>query len=51
MAITVIPGTLLYLNENIFMYILVNVVAIGVAFTLTWLFGYSDKKAEEITEE
>ncbi|WP_411842428.1 sucrose-specific PTS transporter subunit IIBC [Salinicoccus sp. HZC-1] len=51
MAITVIPGTLLYLNEQIFMYILVNLVAIAVAFVLTWFFGYSDKKAEEILED
>ncbi|GAB3059296.1 sucrose-specific PTS transporter subunit IIBC [Salinicoccus sesuvii] len=50
MAITVIPGTLLYLNEQIFMYLLVNLVAIAVAFVLTWLFGYSDKEAKEITE-
>lgn len=43
MAITVIPGTLLYLNNQIFGYILVNLIAIAVAFILTWLFGYSDK--------
>lgn len=43
MAITVIPGTLLYLNNQIFGYILVNLIAIGVAFALTWMFGYSDK--------
>ncbi|MDC3412700.1 sucrose-specific PTS transporter subunit IIBC [Aquibacillus sp. 3ASR75-11] len=44
MAITVIPGTLLYLNGQILPYLLVNMIAIGVAFTLTWLFGYSDKE-------
>lgn len=43
MAITVFPGTLLYLNNQIFGYILVNLIAIGVAFVLTWMFGYSDK--------
>ncbi|WP_163527057.1 sucrose-specific PTS transporter subunit IIBC [Halobacillus ihumii] len=43
MAITVIPGTLLYLNEQIFYYVLVNIVAIAVAFVLTYLFGFSDK--------
>ncbi len=42
MSITVIPGTLLYLNEQLFLYILVNLIAIGVAFSLTWVFGYSD---------
>ncbi len=48
MAITVIPGTLLYLNEQLPLYILANVIAIGVAFALTWMFGYSDKKAEQL---
>ncbi|MFC3418662.1 sucrose-specific PTS transporter subunit IIBC [Salinicoccus hispanicus] len=51
MAITVIPGTLLYLNEQIFMYLLVNLVAIAVAFVLTWMFGFTDKETEKITEE
>lgn len=46
MAITVIPGTLLYLNGQILQYILVNLIAIGVAFALTWLFGFSDKQLE-----
>src|SRR5690625_4009849 len=50
MSITVIPGTLLYLNEQIVMYILVNLVAIAVAFVLTWLFGFSDKQNEKIEE-
>lgn len=44
MSITVIPGTLLYLNGQILLYLLVNVIAIGIAFALTWMFGYSDKK-------
>lgn len=46
MAITVIPGTLLYLNGQILLYLLVNLVAIAVAFILTWLFGFSDKQLE-----
>ncbi|MCG7382209.1 sucrose-specific PTS transporter subunit IIBC [Paenibacillus sp. ACRRY] len=51
MAVTVIPGTLLYLNSQLPLYILVNVVAVGVAFTLTWFFGYKDQPlvAEETT--
>ncbi|MFS0863085.1 sucrose-specific PTS transporter subunit IIBC [Fredinandcohnia sp. 179-A 10B2 NHS] len=49
MAITVIPGTLLYLNDQILLYILVNLVAIAVAFALTWMFGYSDKMQENTT--
>lgn len=47
MAITVIPGTLLYLNGQILLYLLVNIVAIGTAFILTWLFGFSDKMLTE----
>jgi sucrose PTS system EIIBCA or EIIBC component len=43
MAITVIPGTLLFLNDQILLYILVNLVSIAVAFGLTWVIGYSDK--------
>lgn len=46
MAVTVIPGTLLYLNDQLFLYILINVVAMAVAFTLTWLFGYKDAPQE-----
>ncbi|MEO2203692.1 sucrose-specific PTS transporter subunit IIBC [Paenibacillus pabuli] len=51
MAVTVIPGTLLYLNSQLPLYILVNLVAIGVAFALTWFFGYKDQPldAEEVT--
>ncbi|MGP4081330.1 sucrose-specific PTS transporter subunit IIBC [Pseudalkalibacillus sp. R45] len=43
MAITVIPGTLLFLNDQILLYILVNLVSIAVAFGLTWVIGYSEK--------
>lgn len=42
MAVTVIPGTLLYLDGQIALYILVNLIAIGVAFVLTYLFGYKE---------
>ena len=48
MAVTVIPGTLLYLNGQILQYILVNVIAIAVAFILTWMFGFSDKMKEKV---
>ena len=46
MSITGIPGTLLYLNEQLPLYILVNVVAFAVAFVLTWMFGFSRKMEE-----
>ncbi|WP_068785549.1 sucrose-specific PTS transporter subunit IIBC [Paenibacillus phocaensis] len=38
LAITVIPGALLYLNGQILMYIIANLIGLGVAFTLTYLF-------------
>jgi sucrose PTS system EIIBCA or EIIBC component len=50
MAVTVIPGTLLYLNGQLLAYVLVNLVAIAVAFVLTWMFGYSDKMKNEIEQ-
>lgn len=43
MSITGIPGTLLYLNEQLPFYLLVNVVSFAVAFVLTWLFGFNKK--------
>ncbi|MBM7572571.1 sucrose-specific PTS transporter subunit IIBC [Aquibacillus albus] len=48
MAITVIPGSLLYLNGQILLYLLVNLIAIGIAFVLTWMFGFSDKKEDTV---
>lgn len=42
MSITGIPGTLLYLNEQLPFYILVN-VAFAVAFVLTYFFGFHSK--------
>lgn len=42
MSITAIPGLLLYLNSQVILYILVGVVSFGVAFGLTWAFGYKD---------
>ncbi|GAA5416013.1 PTS system trehalose-specific EIIBC component [Paraliobacillus ryukyuensis] len=44
MSITVLPGVLLYLNSQLLLYILVNIVSIGAAFALTWLFGYKEKE-------
>jgi len=50
MAITVIPGTLLYLNGQILLYLLVNIIAIATAFILTWLFGFSDKMVKDLNK-
>lgn len=46
MGITGIPGTLLYLNEQLPLYLLCNVVSFVVAFALTWFFGF-DHSMEE----
>lgn len=43
MSITAIPGLLLYLNNQIWLYIFVCLVGFGVAFTLTYMFGYKDE--------
>ncbi len=43
MSITGIPGTLLYLNEQLPLYLLVNVISFAVAFALTWMFGFNKK--------
>ncbi|EST89669.1 PTS system, sucrose-specific IIBC component [Vagococcus lutrae LBD1] len=43
MSVTVIPGTLLYLNGQLFGYLLANGVAIAVAFALTYMFGFKDE--------
>lgn len=43
MSITGIPGTLLYLNEQLPLYLLVNVISFAVAFALTWLFGFREE--------
>ncbi|MFE3892860.1 PTS transporter subunit EIIC [Priestia sp. YIM B13446] len=40
MALTGIPGMLLYLNNQLPLYILVNVVAFSVSFVLTYTIGY-----------
>lgn len=40
LGLTGIPGTLLYLNSQLPLYILVNLIAFVTAFILTWIFGY-----------
>lgn len=42
MSVTVIPGTLLYLNQ-LLPYLLMMVIAFGTAFALTYTIGYNDK--------
>lgn len=42
MGLTGIPGTLLYLNEQLPMYIIINLITFILSFGLTWFFGYKD---------
>lgn len=42
MAVTGIPGMLLYLNEMLPIFVLANLSAFACSFALTWLFGYRD---------
>jgi len=48
MAITVLPGTLLYLNSQLPIYILCNLVAMAIGFALTWIFGFNDKMLSDM---
>lgn len=41
MSLTGIPGTLLYLNSQLPLYILVNCIAFAVAFVLTYFIGFN----------
>ncbi len=43
MSITGIPGTLLYLNEQLPLYLMVNAVSFAVAFAMTWFFGFREE--------
>lgn len=46
MSITGIPGTLLYLNEQLPLYLLVNVSSFAVAFAMTWFFGFREENKD-----
>lgn len=43
LAITVVPGTLLYLNGQLFTYIVAMLIGLGMAFTLTYFFFKSEE--------
>lgn len=51
MGITVLPGILLYLNENIIGYILTNLIGIVVSFALTYLFFEEEDLLEEASKD
>ena len=43
-GITIIPGTLLYLNGQLFQYLIMVAISFAAGFTLTYLFGYEDEE-------
>lgn len=46
MGISALPGMLLFLNNQFPLYILVIAISFGVAFALTFMFGYKDKEEQ-----
>jgi PTS system IIB component/PTS system IIC component len=48
MGLTGIPGTLLYLNEQLPLYILVNVVSFSITFALTYTIGYQKNMEDKL---
>ncbi len=43
-GITIIPGTLLYLNGQVLKYVIMVVATTALAFVLTYFFGYQDEE-------
>ncbi|VTS43781.1 PTS system sucrose-specific transporter subunit IIABC [Streptococcus porcinus] len=50
-GITIIPGTLLYLNGQLLPYLLMVFVSFVAGFTLTYLFGFEDEASEVIASK
>lgn len=48
-GITIIPGTLLYLNGQLFQYLLAVAVSFAAGFALTYMFGFEDEVTEAAT--
>ncbi|VGZ98493.1 PTS system sucrose-specific transporter subunit IIA [Streptococcus pyogenes] len=43
-GITVLPGTLLYLNSQLLQYLVTMLVGLGVAFAIAYTWGYQDRE-------
>lgn len=43
-GITVLPGTLLYLNGQLLQYLVTILVGLGVAFAIAYIWGYQDRE-------
>ena len=49
-GITIIPGTVLYVNGQLPQYFLMVAVSFALGFALTYMFGFEDEEPETITE-
>ena len=49
-GITIIPGTLLYLNGQVFKYVIMVLATTAIGFILTYMFGYSEDETEEAAD-
>ncbi|WP_455452361.1 glucose PTS transporter subunit IIA [Streptococcus salivarius] len=45
-GVTIVPGTLLYLNGQVLKYVLMVLVTLALGFALTWIFGYKEEEVE-----
>ena len=49
-GVTIVPGTLLYLNGQVLKYVIMVLVTLALGFALTWLFGYKEEEVEALEE-
>ena len=49
-GVTIVPGTLLYLNGQVLKYVIMVLVTLTLGFALTWIFGYKEEEVEAQTE-
>lgn len=45
-GVTIVPGTLLYLNGQVLKYVIMVLVTLALGFVLTWIFGYKEEEVE-----
>lgn len=50
-GITIIPGTLLYLNGQLLQYLLMVAVSFAAGFALTYMFGFEDEEKAPVAAE
>lgn len=50
-GITIIPGTLLYLNGQVMQYVFMVLATTSLAFVLTYFFGYKEETVAQTTED